>query len=141
MFSNQCKKEALKSHLFPQSPTTNLAGLRATIKEADNIEGLLSGRLKRTQHQKKKGPKTRAWAPSNTKLSVGNPKKRHFLPKFKNIFDGFLLESSHSKNEQNGATKWSKTSASASPHTKPRVGDPKKYFIFKLQQHLRWSSN
>ena len=81
---------------------------------------------KRTQHtHTHKRPKTRAWAPSNTKCSVGNPKKRHFLPKFKNIFDGFLLESSQSNNEQNPATKWSKASASAPPHIKPRVEDPK----------------
>ena len=50
MFSNQCLKESLKSHLPSQSPTTNLVELRDTIEEADIIESLHSGRLKRTQH-------------------------------------------------------------------------------------------
>ena len=50
MFSNQCLKESLKSHLPSQSPTTNLVELRDTIEEADIIESLHSERLKRTQH-------------------------------------------------------------------------------------------
>ena len=50
MFSNQCLKESLKSHLPSQSPTTNLVELRDTIEEADIIESLHSGRLKMTQH-------------------------------------------------------------------------------------------
>ena len=123
MFSNQCKKESLKSQLLRLPPQT-LQDWETSSKMLISLRACTMEDWRGHNTQKKK----RAWAPSNTKLSIGNKKKkRNSLPKFKNVSGWFSLESSHSQNEQNPATKWSKASAWAPPHTKPSVGD---YYLF-----------